>query len=61
MPEGFERLISKPEMADLIAFLVASHGTGRTSEPPLDIGTRPGNLVEPGPESPSRSDRGEPR
>ena len=34
MPEGFEKTITKPEMADLIAFLRASHrggeGEGRT-------------------------------
>ncbi len=53
MPEGFEKTISKPEMADLIAFLRASH-RGGDGEPgsdadrsrPLDIGTLPG-LIEP--------------
>jgi putative membrane-bound dehydrogenase-like protein len=49
MPEGLERLISKPEMADLMTFLVSAHGSGPSSEPPLDIGTTPGSLVEPGP------------
>ena len=52
MPEGFEKTISKPEMADLIAFLRASH-RGADQGPdtddrsrPLDIGTLPG-LIEP--------------
>lgn len=51
MPEGLEKKISKPEMADLIAFLRASHrgdedapSTGRPGS--LDIGTLPG-LIEP--------------
>jgi putative membrane-bound dehydrogenase-like protein len=44
MPEGFERNISKEEMADLIAFLQSSQGP--VAEAPLDIGTRPG-MVEP--------------
>jgi putative membrane-bound dehydrogenase-like protein len=52
MPEGFEKTISKPEMADLIAFLRAEHrdGDGSGNEDdrsrPLDIGTLPG-LIEP--------------
>ena len=53
MPEGFEKTISPPEMADLIAFLRASHRGGdeaENSDPgrstPLDIGTLPG-LIEP--------------
>jgi len=53
MPEGFEKTISQPEMADLIAFLRASHrggDGGEISDPgrsaPLDIGTLPG-LIEP--------------
>jgi putative heme-binding domain-containing protein len=53
MPEGFEKTISKPEMADLVAFLRAAHRGGdgdETSEfdrsRPLDIGTLPG-LIEP--------------
>ena len=52
MPEGFEKTISKPEMADLIAFLRASHrgdSAGADVEDrsrPLDIGTLPG-LIEP--------------
>jgi putative heme-binding domain-containing protein len=52
MPEGLEKAISQREMADLIAFLRASHRgrepdetTARQSEP-LDIGTLPG-LIEP--------------
>jgi hypothetical protein len=59
MPEGFEKTISKPEMADLIAFLRAAHrggegnseGAGAAADDtahsrPLDIGTLPG-LIEP--------------
>ena len=53
MPEGFEKRISKPEMADLIAFLCAAHRGGDGSDGlaaddsrPLDIGTLPG-LIEP--------------
>jgi hypothetical protein len=55
MPEGFEKTISKPEMADLIAFLRAAHRGGEGEGPdandydrsrPLDIGTLPG-LIEP--------------
>jgi len=54
MPEGFEKTISKPEMADLIAFLRAAHRGGEDGEAdlagdplrPLDIGTLPG-LIEP--------------
>jgi putative heme-binding domain-containing protein len=53
MPEGFEKTISQPEMADLIAFLRASHRGGDEGENsdldrsiPLDIGTLPG-LIEP--------------
>jgi putative membrane-bound dehydrogenase-like protein len=55
MPEGFEKTISKPEMADLIAFLRAAHrgGEGEAAtvddedrSRPLDIGTLPG-LIEP--------------
>ncbi len=53
MPEGFEKTIAKPEMADLIAFLRASHRGGEGEGPdvddrsrPLDIGTLPG-LIEP--------------
>jgi putative heme-binding domain-containing protein len=55
MPDGFEKTISKPEMADLIAFLRAAHRAGdgeNTAESdqtqPLDIGTLPG-LIEPDP------------
>jgi putative membrane-bound dehydrogenase-like protein len=53
MPEGFEKTISKREMADLLSFLQASRRTGdqgMASDPgrvqPLDIGTLPG-LIEP--------------
>ncbi len=52
MPEGFEKTISKPEMADLLAFLRAEHhgGDGADNDDdrlrPLDIGTLPG-LIEP--------------
>ena len=52
MPEGFEKTISKPEMADLIAFLRAvppwrrRRGAIRGQSRPLDIGTLPG-LIEP--------------
>jgi putative heme-binding domain-containing protein len=53
MPDGFEKTISKPEMADLIAFLRAAHrggeGPGADADDrsrPLDIGTLPG-LIEP--------------
>jgi putative membrane-bound dehydrogenase-like protein len=54
MPEGLEKTISKPEMADLVAFLRASHrggdgdgeGPGAHQPQSLDIGTLPG-LIEP--------------
>ena len=53
MPDGLEKRISKPEMADLIAFLCAAHRGGDSSDGPaaedsrpLDIGTLPG-LIEP--------------
>jgi putative heme-binding domain-containing protein len=52
MPEGFEKTIGKPEMADLVAFLRAAHrgGDEDTADDnpsrPLDIGTLPG-LIEP--------------
>ena len=53
MPEGFEKRISKPEMADLIAFLcghtvaeTAATGSIADRSRPLDIGTLPG-LIEP--------------
>ena len=52
MPEGLEKAISKPEMADLVAFLRASHRAGDGEDPgthqpqSLDIGTLPG-LIEP--------------
>jgi putative membrane-bound dehydrogenase-like protein len=52
MPEGLEKTISKPEMADLVAFLRVSHRDGESDEPStsqprsLDIGTLPG-LIEP--------------
>ena len=38
MPEGFEKTISKPEMADLVAFLRASH-RGGDGEGPADRST----------------------
>src|SRR5262249_43311009 len=51
MPEGFEKTISKPEMADLIAFLRAAHRGDDGPEAddpqrarPLDIGTLPGRI-----------------
>jgi putative membrane-bound dehydrogenase-like protein len=53
MPEGLEKTISKQEMADLIAFLRASHQGDADDEarehaqpPRLEIGTLPG-LIEP--------------
>jgi putative heme-binding domain-containing protein len=53
MPEGLEKTITKQDMADLLAFLRASHrgDTGddaveSTQTPRLDIGTLPG-LIEP--------------
>ncbi|MEX2286180.1 MAG: PVC-type heme-binding CxxCH protein, partial [Planctomycetaceae bacterium] len=46
MPEGFEKKIPLPEMADLIAFLEATRLSGPKHGPRLDIGTEPG-LVEP--------------
>jgi putative membrane-bound dehydrogenase-like protein len=52
MPEGFEKTISKAEMADVIAYLRAEHrgGDGRENDEdrsrPLDVGTLPG-LIEP--------------
>jgi hypothetical protein len=52
MPEGLEKTISKPEMADLVSFLRASHRGGDGEAPgarqsqSLDIGTLPG-LIEP--------------
>jgi putative heme-binding domain-containing protein len=52
MPEGLEKTISKPEMADLVSFLRASHRGGDEEAPgarqsqSLDIGTLPG-LIEP--------------
>lgn len=46
MPEGFEAKISKPEMADLLAFLRSSQGEAAPAGAPLEIGTVPG-LIEP--------------
>ncbi len=46
MPEGFEKKIPLPEMADLLSFLEASRLAAPTHGPRLDIGTTPG-LVEP--------------
>ena len=45
MPEGLEKQIGKPEMADLLAFLVREQAT---TPPALDVGTEPAQLVEPG-------------
>jgi putative membrane-bound dehydrogenase-like protein len=44
MPEGFEKLIDRRQMADLLAFLLDAQN--RSPGRPLDIGTEPG-LVEP--------------
>ncbi len=46
MPEGFEKKLSKQDMANLIAYLQTVQAGVAPEEPPLDIGTRPG-LVEP--------------
>jgi putative membrane-bound dehydrogenase-like protein len=53
MPEGLEKTITKQEMADLVAFLRASHrgdadeeASDNAQPPRLDIGTLPG-LIEP--------------
>jgi putative membrane-bound dehydrogenase-like protein len=50
MPEGLEKRITKAEMADLVAYLRASHRGDSDVPPdrnrPLDIGTLPG-LIEP--------------
>ncbi len=53
MPDGFEKRISKAEMADLVAFLCGTHrggdssdGTAPEDSRPLDVGTLPG-LIEP--------------
>jgi putative heme-binding domain-containing protein len=55
MPEGFEKRISKAEMANLIAFICGAHRDGANEREsaldddrsrPLDIGTLPG-LIEP--------------
>jgi len=45
MPEGFEKKLTKQDMADLIAYLQVSRKP--TGPAPLDIGTLPG-LIEPG-------------
>jgi hypothetical protein len=51
MPEGVEKTILKPDIANLVAFLHVSHRDGdnkgvATSQPwPLDMGTLPG-LIE---------------
>jgi putative heme-binding domain-containing protein len=48
MPEGFERTISKPDMADLLSFLTSLISEReRTDVAKSDLGTRPG-LIEPG-------------
>jgi putative membrane-bound dehydrogenase-like protein len=53
MPEGLEKTVTKQDMADLIAFLRASHrgddgeeAADQGTPPKLDIGTLPG-LIEP--------------
>src|SRR5262249_3943143 len=46
MPEGFEREITKAQMADVIAYLLASRRARPGGGHALDIGTLPG-LVEP--------------
>jgi putative membrane-bound dehydrogenase-like protein len=46
MPEGLEKKLSRQDMADLIAYLQTVQTNVPTTEPPLDIGTRPG-LMEP--------------
>jgi cytochrome c553 len=46
MPEGMEKKLSHQDMADLIAYLHTVQATAPATEPPLDIGTRPG-LMEP--------------
>ncbi len=53
MPDGFEKRISRAEMADLVAFLCGTHrggdsgdGTADRDSRPLDVGTLPG-LIEP--------------
>ncbi|HUE16913.1 MAG TPA: PVC-type heme-binding CxxCH protein [Planctomycetaceae bacterium] len=46
MPEGFEKKLTRQDMADLIAYLQTVQANVPAVEPPLDIGTRPG-LMEP--------------
>lgn len=46
MPEGFEKKLTRQDMADLIAYLQTVQASVPAAEPPLDIGTRPG-LMEP--------------
>jgi putative membrane-bound dehydrogenase-like protein len=46
MPEGFEKKLTRQDMADLIAYLQTVQATVPAAEPPLDIGTKPG-LMEP--------------
>jgi putative heme-binding domain-containing protein len=46
MPEGFEKKLSKQDMANLIAYLQTVQAGVPAADPPLDIGTRPG-LMEP--------------
>jgi putative membrane-bound dehydrogenase-like protein len=47
MPEGFEKKITKQDMADLIAWLQSNHKAKPAGNQPLHIGTLPG-LNEPG-------------
>ena len=44
MPEGFEKKISKAEMADLIAYLGGVKGKADGVAKPLDVGTVPGQI-----------------
>ena len=46
MPEGFEKKITKLEMAHLLAFLQSAGQSESTVAQPLHIGTLPG-LIEP--------------
>jgi len=46
MPEGFEKKLTKQDMADLFAWLQSTQKKKPTGDQPLDIGTLPG-LIEP--------------
>ena len=46
MPEGFEKKLTRQDMANLIGYLQTVQASAPATEPPLDIGTRPG-LMEP--------------